>query len=227
LHDKEITNVKKATLLLTLVLAFLFGASADAQTKAKRVKSTPARAAKKDKINWYAVQDPDDPEFIKAALAAITETIEANFRACTEENIEALMAVHTSNCPDRELFREECLKMFADTDVYIRLVKVELIDSWTTGPNGPRVIVNVWQWTVPMDSTVEYTEYRNKSALLPKYELCEYQMRLHVENNEWKCHSLNGQIFEAHWPEEQEKEASAQSDCPDGKCDTFGVNISR
>jgi hypothetical protein len=219
--------VKKFMLLLLFSFSFLFCDAAWAQTKTKRVKPVSNRTAKTQKINWYAVQDPDDPEFIKAALAAVTETIEANFRACTEENIDALMAVHTKNCPDRELFREECLKMFADTDVYVRLVKVEMLDSWTTGPNGPRVIVNVWQWTVPRTGNVEYTEYRNKSALLPKYELCEYQMQLRVENNEWKCHALNGQIFEAQWPESKENGQAEQADCPNGQCDVFGKAASR
>lgn len=184
---------------LTIALATVLAAlclPVEAQTKARSKKST-------QKINWYAVQDPDDPDFLAAAQVAITEAVEANFRACTEENLKALMAAHTSNCPDREQFMKEAQKMFDETDVYVRLVKLEILDTWTTGPNGPRAIVNVWQWTVPKDEEIEYSEYRSRSAMLPKYELCEYQLRLHVENNQWKCHSINGQVFEAHWPEEK------------------------
>jgi hypothetical protein len=63
------------------------------------------------------------------------------------------------------------------------------------------VIVQVTQWTVPKDQDVDYSEYRQRSALLPPYELCEYQLRCQTENKEWKCHAIVSRVDEAQWPE--------------------------
>ncbi len=105
--------------------------------------------------------------------------MEENFRAHTAEDLKALMATMTSNCPDRENFMKECKKMFEDTDVYIRLVDVHWITSWRDS-KGLWAAVDIKQWTVPKDDDVEYSEYRHRSGLLPKWELCEYQLHCRV-----------------------------------------------
>ena len=52
--------------------------------------------------------DTEHPEYVDAATAAIREVMEENFRAHTAEDLKALMATMTSNCPDRENFMKEC-----------------------------------------------------------------------------------------------------------------------
>jgi hypothetical protein len=173
-------------------------------------KPTPKPKAKttakaKKKINWDRVSDPYDHEYVEAATAAIRETMERNFQASSAEDLKALMATMTSDCPDRENFQKECKKMFEDTDVYIRLVDCRWITSWHDS-RGLWAAVEIKQWTVPKDDKVEYSEYRHRSGLLPDYELCEYQLYCRVEKGQWKAHVINGNVFEAQWPEEQKPE---------------------
>lgn len=150
---------------------------------------------------WNRVSDTYDPEYVAAATAAIREVMEQNFQACSTENLKAVMATMTSNCPDRAQFMRECQKMFDDTDVYIRLVDCRWITSWEDS-NGLWAAVQITQWTMPKDDDVEYTEYRHRSGLLPEWELCEYQLFARVENGQWKAHVINGNMSEALWPEE-------------------------
>lgn len=149
--------------------------------------------------------DTEHPEYVDAATAAIREVMEENFRAHTAEDLKALMATMTSNCPDRENFMKECKKMFEDTDVYIRLVDVHWITSWRDS-KGLWAAVDIKQWTVPKDENVEYSEYRHRSGLLPKWELCEYQLHCRVENGQWKAHVINGNVFVAEWPKNKKPE---------------------
>ena len=81
-------------------------------TPKPRAKTT-AKAPKK--INWDRVAasvDTHDPAYVEAATAAIRETMERNFQASSGEDLKALMATMTSNCPDRENFQKECKEMF-------------------------------------------------------------------------------------------------------------------
>ena len=151
------------------------------------------------------MMDTEHPEYVEAATAAIREVMERNFQASSAEDLKAVMATMTSNCPDRENFMKECQKMFDDTDVYIRLVDCKWITSWRDS-KGLWAAVDIKQWTVPKDDDVEYSEYRHRSGLLPKWELCEYQLHCRVEKGQWKAHVINGNVFEAMWPEDQKPE---------------------
>jgi hypothetical protein len=151
---------------------------------------------------WNRVSDPYNHEYVEAATAAIREVMEQNFQAHAVEDLKALMATMTSNCPDRENFMRECKQMFDDTDVYIRLVDCRWITSWRDS-QGLWAAVEIKQWTVPKDEDLDYSEYRHRSGLLPKWELCEYQLFARVENGQWKAHVINGNVHEAHWPEER------------------------
>lgn len=159
------------------------------------------------RMNWNRVSmmDTEDPEYVEEATAAIREVMERNFQACTAEDLDAVMDTMTSNCPDRENFMKECQKMFDDTDVYIRLVDCKWITSWRDS-KGLWAAVDIKQWTVPKDDNVEYSEYRHRSGLLPKWELCEYQLYCRVEKGQWKAHAINGNVFEAQWPEDKKPE---------------------
>jgi len=173
-----------------------------AQTTAKPKPKANTTAKAKKKINWDRVSDPYDPEYVEAATAAIRDVMEQNFQASSAEDLKALMATMTSNCPDRENFMRECKQMFEDTDVYIRLVDCKWITSWRDS-KGLWAAVEIKQWTMPKDEDLDYTEYRHRSGLLPKWELCEYQLFARVENGRWKAHVINGNVFEAMWPDDK------------------------
>ena len=186
---------------IAVSLAFQCGdSSAEPPPKSK---SQAARQAPR-KINWdrVGVMDTYEHEYVKAATAAIRGVMEDNFRAHNAEDLKALMATMTSNCPDRENFMRECKQMFEDTDVYIRLVDCKWITSWRDS-KGLWAAVEIKQWTMPKDENVDYTEYRHRSGLLPKWELCEYQLYARVENGRWKAHVINGPVYEAQWPEDR------------------------
>ena len=186
-----------STALAAVLLAVLCMPSM-AQAPAKP-KPKPAQ-----RMNWdrVSMMDTEHPEYVEAATAAIREVMERNFQASSAEDLKAVMATMTSNCPDRENFMKECQKMFDDTDVYIRLVDVKWITSWRDS-KGLWAAVDIKQWTVPKDDEVEYSEYRHRSGLLPKWELCEYQLYARVEKGEWKAHAINSNVFEAMWPEDK------------------------
>ena len=196
----------KRFVVFLAVAAFVFLCSPSiAQPPAKHKPQAKPQAARK--INWdrVSIMDTEHPEYVDAATAAIREVMEENFRAHTAEDLKALMATMTSNCPDRENFMRECKKMFEDTDVYIRLVDVYWITSWRDS-KGLWAAVDIKQWTVPKDENVEYSEYRHRSGLLPKWELCEYQLHCRVENGQWKAHVINGNVFVAEWPKNKKPE---------------------
>jgi hypothetical protein len=198
----------KRFVVFLAVAAFVFLCSPSiAQPPAKRKPQAKPRAARK--INWDRVgvgaDNANHPEYVDVATAAIREVMEENFRAHTAEDLKALMATMTSNCPDRENFMRECKKMFEDTDVYIRLVDVHWITSWRDS-KGLWAAVDIKQWTVPKDENVEYSEYRHRSGLLPKWELCEYQLFARVEKGKWKAHVINGNVFVAEWPKNKKPE---------------------
>jgi hypothetical protein len=189
-----------SAVLAAVILAGLWMPSM-AQAPAKP-KPKPAQ-----RMNWdrVSMMDTEDADYVEAATAAIREVMERNFQASSAEDLKAVMATMTSNCPDRQNFMKECQQMFDDTDVYIRLVDCKWITSWRDS-KGLWAAVDIKQWTVPKDDKVEYSEYRHRSGLLPKWELCEYQLYARVEKGQWKAHVINGNVFEAMWPEDQKPE---------------------
>jgi hypothetical protein len=190
------------TALFTAALLAVFSSPAMAQSPAKprpRAKPQAERGFDWDRVGMV---DTYQHEYVEAAKVAIREVMEDNFRAHNAEDLKALMATMTSNCPDRENFMRECQKMFDDTDVYIRLVDCKWITSWRDS-KGLWAAVEIKQWTVPKDDKVEYSEYRHRSGLLPKWELCEYQLFARVEDGQWKAHVINGPVYEAQLPHDR------------------------
>jgi len=132
LNHKEKTMNRLSAALAAVTLAVLCSPLM-AQEPAEPKPKAKATAKATKKINWDRVAasvDTHDPAYIEAATAAIRETMERNFQASSAEDLKALMATMTSNCPDRENFQKECKKMFEETDVYIRLVDCRWITSW-------------------------------------------------------------------------------------------------
>jgi hypothetical protein len=198
-------NMKRFVALGTWALVAFLCSPSLAQSPVKSKPRAKPRAERS--FNWDRVSmvDTYDHAYVEAATVAIREVMERNFQASSAEDLKAVMATMTSNCPDRENFMRECQKMFDDTDVYIRLVDCKWITSWRDS-KGLWAAVEIKQWTVPKDDKVEYSEYRHRSGLLPKWELCEYQLFARVENGQWKAHVINGNVFEAMWPEDKKPE---------------------
>ena len=161
-----------------------------------------------------------DPAFEAWAMAEIRPVIEENFAAVNAEDIDRLMATHTSYCPDREEFIRETKQAFKDFDVYVRLVDLR----WGGGSNastgyrdGPRCSVVVTQHTRPVNEDAgDYTAYRGNSALLPESELVYYTLHCHMEKGKWKIHMINGHVNATTWEyfETEQKEREKNNPKP-------------
>jgi hypothetical protein len=112
--------------------------------------------------------------------------LEENFRACTDENIDALMATISPAMPGLVEFRMEALGTFEDTDVYVRLDDFELIAY-----QPPFAVARVVQTTLPKDKkdrdvgSFEQQAYRSDTALLPQWEQVVYTMGFQKVRGKW------------------------------------------
>jgi len=166
------------------------------------------------------VGDIENPAWIKKQMEGpkgIRSAVEKNFQACNEENLRMLSDSITSYCPGKKVFLAEAKKMFEDCDVYYRLVDLEysVSGSSTAYPKGPHIMVYVTQWTVPKndDDALDYSEFRQRSAMLPQWELVRYQLECHKENGVYKTHVIRGPMIEAEWPKgKTEKDFDPRSD---------------
>lgn len=129
------------------------------------------------------------------------ETLEENFRACSAEDIDALMATLSPALPGLQEFRTEALKTFEDTDIYYRLDDFELI-----GYQPPFAVARIVQTTLPRNEADREAgsgfeqAYRSNSALLPPWEQVVYTMAFHKIRGKW----LTSEIIER--PREYHKE---------------------
>jgi hypothetical protein len=163
--------------------------------------------------------------------------LEDNFHAITAENIEDLIAStspYTAAPEDMAKFREEAEQMFKDTDVYMRVEGFELY--WIEPATG-FAYATVNQLTLPKDEADHKPDdagklyFRNRSALLPEYQLVQYKQKFQLVNGKWKLHLvLSEPIPEGH-PEFKKLNASgiidppAQNNCPNGRCSTPFVTV--
>ncbi len=183
----------------------------------------PAVAQSRTRFPQY--HDCYDPEFEAWAMKEVRAVVEENFAAVNAEDVDRLMATHTSYCPDREEFMREAKQAFEDFDVYVRLVDLR----WGGGSNastvykeGHRCSVIVTQQTLPAnDEDGDYTAYRGNSALLPESELVYYTLYCHVEKGKWKIHMINGHVNPTTWEffeadqKEREKHKSKPKPSPE------------
>lgn len=193
----------RSFLFLALLFACL-GASAEAQFPAQ----------------FPRYHDCYDPAFEEWAMTEIRAVVEENFAAVNAEDIDRLMATHTSDCPDREKFIRETKQAFEDFDVYVRLVDLR----WGGGSNastvykdGHRCSVIVTQHTRPANEDAgDYTAYRGNSALLPESELVFYTLHCHMEDGKWKIHMINGNVNPTTWEffEAEQKEREKNNPKP-------------
>jgi hypothetical protein len=124
-----------------------------------------------------------------AALAGdreeIREVLVENFRACNEEDIEALMDTCSVDMPDRPGFRRESQILFREKDVHYSLV-----DFRVTKLRGDYAEAWVVQTTYSDDRTSDSdarATFRNGTTLLPQEETVEYLAAFQRERGRWKC----------------------------------------
>lgn len=133
-------------------------------------------------------------EHIRAAL-------QANFQACNEENLEALMETLSVAMDGREEFANEARTLFRDTDVYLRVADFELLEF-----RPPFASARVIQITLPANGKdresgdARQVFFRGKSALLPKWECVEYTQQFRKENGHWRLHLITTEPKPAVWP---------------------------
>lgn len=131
----------------------------------------------------------------------IRAVLQANFQACNEENLEALMATCSREPPGTEEFAEEAKKLFKDTDVYLRLADFELLEL-----RPPFASARVIQITLPANEKDRQTGdarqvfFRGNSALLPQWETCEYTQTFKKEGGKWKLYAITTKPTPAVWP---------------------------
>lgn len=153
------------------------------------------------------------------AADKMRSTLERNFQACNNENIEELMDTQARSLPkaDMDKFREEAEELFEETDVYLRLEDFQLLQI-----KGNFAAVRVVQVTLPGDEAARNNPdecerfYRNHTMLLPAHERVAYVQTFKREGNTWRLWEIVTK------PEPVDAVGSALtpvvSDCPNGRC---------
>ena len=131
------------------------------------------------------------PPAIQKEADKIRVVLQANFQACNEENLPALMDTLSRTMPGRQQFEAEAAQMFEDADVYLRLEDFQL-----TRFCPPFAAARVVQVTLPADEkdreamSGRQRAYRGGTALLPEWERCVYTQTFHKSNGKWTLYLI-------------------------------------
>jgi hypothetical protein len=142
-------------------------------------------------LNARADEPRKLPPAIQKEADKIRVVLQANFQACNEENLPALMDTLSHTMPGRQQFEAEAAQMFEDADVYLRLEDFQLIQF-----SPPFAAVRVVQVTLPADEkdreamSGRQRAYRGGTALLPEWERCVYTQTFHKSNGKWKLYLI-------------------------------------
>lgn len=140
----------------------------------------------------------------------IRAVLEANFQACNQENLRALMATCSREMPGSQQFAHEARVLFAETDVYLRLADFSLM--WL---KPPLACARVVQITLPADEKDRTAGdpcrvfYRGNSALLPQWECVEYTQTFKKENGRWKVLAITSTPAPIVWPPDKPVDPAA------------------
>lgn len=149
----------------------------------------------------YASAAPPATKAVEKEAEQIRAVLQANFQACNEENVDALMATCSREPKGTEEFADEARTLFKDTDVYLRLADFELLEL-----RPPFASARVIQITLPAkekDRTsgdAKQVFYRGHSALLPQWECVEYTQTFKKEQGKWKLYAITTKPKPAVWP---------------------------
>jgi hypothetical protein len=112
--------------------------------------------------------------------------LQANFEACNNEDVDALLSTCSVDMPRREEFRRDSIKVWKEKDIYYRLVKFNVLQI-----KGEYAVASVVQTshTQDRDSENERDEFvRNGTGLLTKDECVEYKVAFKKDRGVWKCY---------------------------------------
>ena len=121
--------------------------------------------------------------------------LEENFRACSEEDVDALNATIDCRAPSARTFLREAAEAFKDIDAYFRLEGFEVI-----GQRGDMLAARVVQKTLAkpedhVNGTEQQIDYRRYvSALLPEYETVVYTQLFRRDGGKWRLWEIDGRI---------------------------------
>jgi tRNA A-37 threonylcarbamoyl transferase component Bud32 len=130
---------------------------------------------------------PQLPAKAQREVDAIRAVVLENFKACADEDLKALMGTLSKKLPRLDEFAHEAEALFEATDVYIGLADFEILQL-----QPPFAAARIVQVTLPADekdrteATPKEIFFRGNSALLPKWECCEYTQTFRKENGKWK-----------------------------------------
>lgn len=136
----------------------------------------------------------------------IRAAVQENFQACNEEDVKALVATCSKQSPGLDEFAKEAETLFEKTDVYMRLADFELLEL-----RPPHAAARIVQITLPKDekdkTKGEPKEifYQEHSALLPKWECCEYTQTFRKENGQWKLYLITTEPKPVKWDAKEGK----------------------
>jgi hypothetical protein len=148
----------------------------------------------------YHVHAAENPR-LRKEMQAIRAVIEENFRTSNNEDLPSCMATMTPHMPNREEFVAQLKEFFEVTDVYIRLIDLQFVSA-EMADHGPVAIVRVTQETLTKgDEELPYSEFRTRSAMLPPWEVCEFDLVMHKIRGKWLVHKITGDVREAQLPE--------------------------
>lgn len=150
-------------------------------------------------------------------LQAIEMVVQQNFTASNHEDVQGVIDTMTPDFPNREQFTEELKQFFDEVDCYMRVRSVEFVSAEMTD-RGPVAVVRVVQETLAGKDGDElpYSEFRTRSAMLPPWELCEFDLEVHKLRGKWLIHEMASQPSEVTTEILQERASAA--DCKDGNC---------
>jgi hypothetical protein len=130
------------------------------------------------------------PRRVQKELDAIQMCIEQNLRASNEKSVKGVVKTMTPNFPNQQQFVAELEKFFNEVDCYTRLVRYDIVN---VDSGGQRVIVRIVQETLAGNEGAElpYSDFRAHSAMLPPWQLCEFELEMHKIRGKWLIHEMN------------------------------------
>lgn len=148
-------------------------------------------------------------------MQLIEAVVQENFHASNMESVEGVIGTMTPNFPNQEQFTDELKQFFDEVDCYMRVVRVDFVEA---DARGQVVVVNVVQETMAGKDGEElpYSEFRERSAMLPPWELCEFKLIMHKVRGKWRIHEMGSMPQEV--TREDLQARSEGRDCKDGSC---------
>lgn len=158
----------------------------------------------------------------KKEMQKIEAVVQENFTASNAKSVEGVIGTMTPNFPNQEQFTDELKQFFDEVDCYMRVVRVDFVEA---DARGQVAVVNVVQETMAGKDGEElpYSEFRERSAMLPPWELCEFRLIMHKIRGEWRIHEMGSMPQEVTREDLQARDNPAN--CKDGSCQLTNARV--